>query len=61
MNIPTPAKPAAPTAESVAASIPEAEAHFEQRRRMAALGVKVAAVAVPLLAAIIYFTLRFKR
>lgn len=52
---------AAPTAESVAASIPEAEAEFEHRRRMAALGVKIAAVAVPLLAAILYFTLRFKR
>lgn len=52
---------AAPTAASVAASIPEAEVEFEQRRRMAALGVKIAAIAVPLLAALLYFTLRFKR
>ena len=52
---------APPTAESVAAAIPEAEAEFEHRRRRAALGVKIAIVAVPVLVAILYFTLRFKR
>ena len=49
---------AAPTAESVAASTPEAELAFEQRRRRAALGVKVAAIAVPVAIAILYFALR---
>jgi cytoskeleton protein RodZ len=47
-----------PTAAAVAASIPEAEAEFENKRRMAALGVKIAVVAVPVVIAILYFTLR---
>ncbi len=48
----------APTAQSIAASTPEAELAFERRRRLAALAVKIAAVAVPALLGILYLTLR---
>jgi cytoskeleton protein RodZ len=49
---------APPTAEAVAASVPEAEAAFEARRRRAALGLKVMLVGVPVLIVILYFALR---
>lgn len=47
-----------PTAESVAASVPAVEAEFENRRRNAALGLKLALVAVPVLIVVLYFALR---
>ena len=48
----------APTAASVSAAIPEAEVAFENRRRNAALGLKIALVAVPVLIVVLYFALR---
>ena len=49
---------APPTAESVAATIPEAEAAFESRQRKAAMAVKIALVTVPVLLIILYLALR---
>ena len=49
---------AAPTAESVAASVPAAELAFEKKRRRAALGVKIAVVGVPVAITLLYFVLR---
>ena len=49
---------APPTAESVAASMPEAEREFEQRQRRAARALTLTAVAIPVLIAALYFALR---
>jgi len=44
-----------PTAESVTASVPEAEIEFENRQRIAARFVKIALVAIPVAALLGYF------
>ena len=49
---------APPTAESVAASMPEAERAFEERKRTAARALTITAVAIPVLIAALYFALR---
>ena len=49
---------APPDAGSLATSIPEAEAEFENRQRAAARVVTIAAIAVPVLAAGLYFAYR---
>lgn len=46
---------APPTAESVAAQIPEAEIEFENRQRTAARVLKIALVAIPIAAVLGYF------
>ena len=48
----------APTAESVAASVPQAEVEFENRRRRVTRVLQVAAVAVPVAIAIAYYMWR---
>jgi cytoskeleton protein RodZ len=48
----------APTAESVAASVPEAEVEFENRRRRVTRVLQVAAVAIPVAIAIAYYMWR---
>jgi len=49
---------AAPTAESVAASVPQAEAEFEHRRVRAARTLTIGAIAIPVAIAIAYFVWR---
>src|SRR5687767_4414156 len=46
-----------PTAES-AISIPDEEAEFENKQRMAGMALKIALVSIPLLILILYFVLR---
>ena len=48
----------APTAAAVSAALPEAEVEFENRRRHAAMGLKIALAAVPDLVVVLYFALR---
>jgi cytoskeletal protein RodZ len=48
----------APTAEAVAAVVPEAEAAFEHKQRRAAMAVKIALIGLPVLLVILYFALR---
>jgi cytoskeleton protein RodZ len=48
----------APTAEAVAAVVPEAEAEFEHKQRRAAMAVKIALIGLPVLLVILYFALR---
>jgi cytoskeletal protein RodZ len=47
-----------PTAESVAAAVPEQEREFEEQRRRAGLIVKAALVSIPVLLLILYLALR---
>jgi cytoskeletal protein RodZ len=47
-----------PTAESVAATIPEQEREFEEQRRRAGMIVKAVLVSIPLLLIILYLALR---
>jgi cytoskeletal protein RodZ len=47
-----------PTAEAVAAVVPEAEAEFEHKQRRAAMAVKIALIGLPVLLVILYFALR---
>ena len=51
---------AAPTAESVAASVPEAEIEFENRRRRATRALTLTAVAIPVAVAIAYYMWRVR-
>src|SRR5262249_6757375 len=46
------------TAQSVATEVPEHEREFEEQRGRAALIVKVALISIPILAVVLYFTLR---
>src|SRR6187551_2832314 len=46
---------APPTAESVAAHVPEAEIEFESRQRLASRVIKIALVAIPVVALLGYF------
>jgi cytoskeleton protein RodZ len=48
----------APTAESVAASVPQAEVEFENRRRRVTHVLQAAAVAIPVAIAIAYYMWR---
>jgi cytoskeleton protein RodZ len=48
----------APTAESVAASVPQAEVEFENRRRRVTRVLQAAAVAIPVAIAIAYYMWR---
>jgi cytoskeleton protein RodZ len=47
-----------PTAQSVAAEVPEHEREFEEQRRRAALVVKATLISLPILAVVLYFALR---
>ena len=47
-----------PTAESVAAAVPEQEREFEEQRRRAGMIVKAALVSIPVLLLILYLALR---
>jgi cytoskeletal protein RodZ len=49
---------APPTAESVAASVPQAEVEFESRRVRAARTLTIGAIAIPVVIAIAYFVWR---
>jgi cytoskeletal protein RodZ len=49
---------AAPTAESVTASVPEEEVAFENRQRIAALMLKIGAGVIVVLAAVLFFLWR---
>ena len=48
----------APTAAAVASEVPEQERHFEQQQRKAAHALMLAAILLPILALVAYFTLR---
>jgi len=47
-----------PTAQSVAAEVPAYEREFEEQRRRAALIVKATLISLPILAVVLYFTMR---
>jgi cytoskeleton protein RodZ len=49
---------AAPTAESVAAAIPQEETDFENRQRLAQRALMIAVVGIPVLIIVLYFVLR---
>jgi cytoskeleton protein RodZ len=50
----------APTAQSVATSVPAAEAEFEQRRRRATRALTFGAVAIPAVMALVYYLWRVR-